>query len=210
MRIAFFITKTGDFYADIGATTLDEKTFRWLSGNAIELGRKSSFAISKETPVFNSTSEAAHWLSKHWFPKSRFHGDRNTNDVSSDEKPTIEQYEDCARLAHEINEFAAMGMLAEILPYENDHSYLCQLGVWYWSLGHRELAVMAYERSISIRPEAPTYFNLAVCNDDMGNKDLAEASMEGFYQRVSSDEERVQAEAMLNQQGKSHLIIGGR
>lgn len=120
--------------------------------------------------------------------------------------PTREQYAECARLAHEINEIAAMGRLAELLPHEVNHSYLCQMGVWYWSLGHLTLAKMAYKRSIEIHPEAPTYFNLAVCHDDMGEKELAEDSMDRFYELVSSSEERKQAEAMLHKQGKTHLV----
>jgi len=68
MAIAFFITEAGEFYADMDATSLDKKTFHYLNENGIELGRKSSFAISKESPEFNSTSEARKWL--RWPPKT--------------------------------------------------------------------------------------------------------------------------------------------
>ena len=119
---------------------------------------------------------------------------------------TEEHYADCARIAHEINEIVAKGRLAELLPLENNPAYLCQVGIWYWSLGHRILARMAYERSIEISPEAPTYLNLAVCCDDMGEKDIAEVAMARFYELVSSREEREQVETMLRQHGKDHLV----
>jgi tetratricopeptide (TPR) repeat protein len=121
-------------------------------------------------------------------------------------KPTEEEYEECAKLAHEINEIAATGSLADLLPMETDHSYLCRLGIWYWSLGHRMLAAMAYERSIEIMAEPATYFNLAVCCDDMGQNDRAEKAMIRFYEIVPSKQERSQAETMLREENKEHLI----
>jgi lipoprotein NlpI len=109
-------------------------------------------------------------------------------------------------VAHEINEIAAMSNLTKLLSLETDHSYLCQVGVWYWSIGHKRLALMAYQRSIELQPEAPTFFNLAVCHDDLENFDLAEQSMKYFYEMVPSDEDREEAEAMLRQYKKGHLV----
>lgn len=110
-----------------------------------------------------------------------------------------------------------------LLERETDHGYVCQLGVWYWQCGHKQLAVACYHRSLEIEPEPATYFNLAVCLDDFaadleGNSELiyqarsgyiAEAieSLRSFYKLVSSPKERSSAEAMLKQNGKEHLII---
>ena len=65
---------------------------------------------------------------------------------------------------------------------------------------------MAYKRSIELQPEAATYFNLAVCLDDLGELDAAEKAIAGFYELVPTDEEKKQAEATLHQNGKVHLI----
>jgi tetratricopeptide (TPR) repeat protein len=97
--------------------------------------------------------------------------------------------------------------LEEILPLEYDYSYLCQIGVWYFSIGHRQLAIMVYKRSIELHPEAATYFNLAVCFDDIGELEEAKKTVTCFYELVSSDKEKKQAEQMLYQNGKKHLIF---
>ena len=68
------------------------------------------------------------------------------------------------------------------------------------------LASMAYKRSIELHPEAATYFNLAVCQDDLGNPEGARQSMEEFYKLVPTETERVQAEEMMRRHGKDHLI----
>lgn len=206
MPIAFFISKTGEFYADTERFTIDEETFNWLSNNRIDLGRKSSLGFSKESPIFDNFLDAAKWLKKHWFPNIEFKTDEADNAFESEEKPVTEEYEECARIAHEITEMDSVVRLAEILPRENNHSHLCEVGVWYWKLGHRRLATMAYRRSLEILPEAATYFNLAVCYDDMGAKDLAQEAMNEFYELVPSREEKEGAERMLHQNGKDHLI----
>ena len=68
---------------------------------------------------------------------------------------------------------------------------------------------MAYKRSIELHPEAATYFNLAVCLDDLGELEEAKKAVTRFYELVSSDEEKEQAERMLHQNGKEHLICSG-
>jgi tetratricopeptide (TPR) repeat protein len=99
-----------------------------------------------------------------------------------------------------------MGLLGELLPQEVDAAHACQMGIWYWSLGHRQLAVMAYRRSIELGESTAAYFNLAVCHDDLKQPDEAVAAMRRFYELVPNDAERTQAEAMLRQHGKTHLI----
>ncbi|HQP57253.1 MAG TPA: hypothetical protein PLN83_14195, partial [Syntrophorhabdus sp.] len=206
MPIAFFISKTGEFYADTERFTIDEETFNWLSNNRIDLGRKSSLGFSKESPVFDNFLDAAKWLKKHWFPNVEYKTDEADNAFESGEKPVTEEYEECARIAHEITEKDAIVRLAEILPREHNHSHLCEVGGWYWKLGHRWLASMAYRRSIEILPEAATYFNLALCYDDMGAKDLTQEAMNKFFELVPSGEEQEEAERMLHQNGKDYLI----
>jgi hypothetical protein len=201
MPISFFIAETGEFYCAMGEK-VDNETFDWLARNGIELGRKTSFKIKKESPAFGSISEAEPWLTENWFPGARWIKSASDEDPS----PTTEHYEDCARLAHEANEIVAGSKLDRLLSAESDHSYLCKVGVWYWSLGHRRLALMAYRRSLEIQPEAATYFNLAVCHDDLGNRAEVMSAMEEFYKWVDSDEEREGAEEMLREQGKAHLI----
>lgn len=116
--------------------------------------------------------------------------------------PIGEQYQECARVAHETTEAAAMGKLAELLRGETNHSDLCQIGIWYWSTGHRRLALMAYRRSIEIKPEAATYFNLAVCHDDLGEDDEADKAMKCFYAIVPSGDEMREAEKMLRENNR--------
>jgi tetratricopeptide (TPR) repeat protein len=204
MPIRFFITDMGELYANMEETNVDDETFKWLSKNKIELGRKSSFKISMESPILETLPEAESWLTENL---ARDMVSRNEPEIiDSNSRPTEEHYENCARLAHEINEYAGMGELDELLPLEKDHSFLCRIGIWYWSLGHKKLAIMAYKRSIQLQPEAATYFNLAVCYDDNGDRDSSLRAMAGFYQLVPTDNERESAENMLRQQGKEHLI----
>jgi hypothetical protein len=99
MPIAFFITDTGDFYADMEATSLDEKTYHWLSSKGIELGRKTSFTASEESPLFGTVAEAEKWLKKHWFSNSPFNGDEGATLIGSGVDLTEEHYADYARLA---------------------------------------------------------------------------------------------------------------
>ena len=125
-------------------------------------------------------------------------------------------------MAHEFSEFIAVGNLGPLLEAENDHSYLCELGVWYWQLGHRELALACYRRSLQIHAEAPTYFNLAVCLDDIasdlkGNSSkirqrrreyIAESvdALKSCFELVATSEELSSLQAMLKQNGKEHLV----
>ncbi len=204
MTISFFITDTGEFYANMEKTALNEGIYNWLSENHIDLGRKSSFKVAKESPIFATTADAEAWLTENWFPDT--HWTLDSSNIDDETDLTEEHYKECARVAHEINEPAACTKLAELLQLEYNHSYLCQIGVWYWSLEHRQLATMAYKRSIELQPEAATYFNLAVCLDDLGEFDAAEKAIAGFYELVSTDEEKEQAEATLHQNGKVHLI----
>ena len=204
MTISFFITDTGEFYANMETTSLNEEVYNWLSKNHIDLGRESSFKASNESPIFATTTEAEAWLSENWFQDAKWTTD--SSDIDDETVPAEEDYKECARVAHEINETAACAKLAELLQLEYKHSYLCQIGVWYWSIKHRQLAIMAYKRSIELQPEAATYFNLAVCLDDLGELDAAGKAIAGFYELVSTDEEKEQAEATLHLNGKVHLI----
>lgn len=204
MTISFFITDTGEFYANMEKTSLNEEVYNWLSENHIDLGRESSLQVSKESPGFATTVEAEAWLTENWFPDAKW--TTESSDIDDETGPTEEDYQECARVAHEINETAACAKLTEILHLEYNHSYLCQIGVWYWSLKHGQLATMAYKRSIELQPEAATYFNLAICLDDLGELDAAEKAIAGFYELVTTDEEKEQAEATLHQNGKVHLI----
>jgi tetratricopeptide (TPR) repeat protein len=204
MTIAFFITDTGEFYANMEKTSLNEEVYNWLSENHIDLGRESSFNVSQESPVFSTVAEAEIWLSENWFPDAKWGTDYS--EIDDETGPTEEDYQECARVAHEINEIAACAKLEEILQLEYNHSYLCQIGIWYWSLEHRQLAIMAYKRSIELQPEAATYFNMAVCLDDLGELDAAGKVIAGFYELVPTGEEKEQAEATLHQNGKVHLI----
>ena len=120
--------------------------------------------------------------------------------------PTHDQYQKCAQTAHEYNEIFGSSELAELLERETDHAYACQIGVWYWQLGHRGMAILAYQRSLELQPEAPTYYNLAVCHDDLGNTNEAVGALCQFYELVQSTEERKSADSMLRQNRKEHLI----
>jgi len=80
MPIAFFITDTGDLYADREASfiAMDDETVNWLKRNKIEIARKKDFVVSKETPLFGTVIEAEQWLKNNWFPNSQFGGDKGT------------------------------------------------------------------------------------------------------------------------------------
>ena len=120
--------------------------------------------------------------------------------------PSLEQYKECARFAHEVNEIGAMGVLDELLAQETDSAHACQMGIWFWTLGHRQLAAMAYRRSLELGKSAAAHFNLAVCQDDLEQPDQALEAMRRFYELVPNDAERTQAEGMLREHGKAHLI----
>jgi len=135
--------------------------------------------------------------------------------------PTREDFQKCAQVAHEFNELIAMAELGSLLEAENDHAYLCNVGIWYWQLGHRELASACYRRSLKIHPEANTYFNLAVCLDDMacnlrGNsksikkvrKSYTEEALVAIrlcYSMTTSAAQRSASRALLRQNGKNNL-----
>ena len=68
------------------------------------------------------------------------------------------------------------------------------------------MAVLAYERSIEIKVEAPTLFNLAICLDDLGLQEKATQTIAEFYRTIDSEEEREQAESMLCDNDKNHLL----
>lgn len=204
MNIAFFITDTGELYGDMDATSLDEEAFHWLSENQIDMGRRSSFTVTRESPMFTTLGEAETWLTENCFQNPDDGG--ATSDIDPVMGPNETHYQECARLAHQVSEIVAMARLGELLPMAREHSYLCQVGIWFWSIGHRQLALMTYQRSIDLRPEAATYFNLAVCHDDLGNLDEAVEAMSVFYKIVPSADEQEQAEVILQQNGKGHLI----
>jgi tetratricopeptide (TPR) repeat protein len=195
MHIKFFITDTGELHADMEGSSLDEEAFRWLSAKGIDLRRKSSFNVAKESRVFTSLLDAEYWV--------RFGNpldtrpEKNLLAMGPELGPIGEHYRECARVAQETTETAAMERLADLLRVETDHSYLRQIGIWYWSTWHKRLAMMAFRRSIELRPEAATYFNLAVCYDDLGEHDEAYKAMKGFYALVPSRDEMRQAEKML-------------
>jgi tetratricopeptide (TPR) repeat protein len=150
------------------------------------------------------------YVTEYWFDITSFFGLQGPSAEQSParqhEPPTREQYEACAQAAHEFTEISGMGLLDDLLPQEADSAHACQMGIWYWSLGHRRLAVMAYRRSIELGESAAAYFNLAVCQDDLEEPNQALEAMRRFYDLVPNDAERTQAEAMLRQHGKTHLI----
>lgn len=139
--------------------------------------------------------------------------------VKKQPKPTREDYIKCAQVAHEYNELFALAELSSLLEAENNHSYLCQLGVWYWELGHKKLAEACYRRSLEIHAESPTYFNLAVCLDDMaaeieGDSNVltqeqytikAVEAIKACWELTPSKKERSSIRTMLRQNGKEHL-----
>ena len=123
-----------------------------------------------------------------------------------DSGPCQDDYEGCARDATDYNELAGMACLDQVLPHERNHSYLCSIGIWYWQLGFMNMAVLAYERSIEIKVETPTLFNLAICLDDLGLQEKATQTIAEFYRIIDSEEEREQAESMLCDNDKNHLL----
>jgi hypothetical protein len=70
MSIKFFLTDTGELYADMEKTSFDDETYRWLSSRGIDLGRRSSFTISVESTLFDNFTEAEQWFSE-TLPKSK-------------------------------------------------------------------------------------------------------------------------------------------
>lgn len=121
-------------------------------------------------------------------------------------QPKRSDYIRCGEKATEYNEMVGGADLARVLARETDHQYACNIGVWYWQRGLKRMAVMAYQRSIELCPEPPTYFNLAVCLDDIGDKAGAQDAIGNFYNMVKDPSERKAAEGGLWQLGKSHLI----
>ena len=204
MSTAFFVTDIGELYADMAATEVKSWAYEWLVHRQIDLGRKSSFIVKNESPVLHTPEAAENWMQENGFALLE---EELLENVDKNVSPTEEHYQEIARIAQKINEMAAVSKLAEILPFEADHSFLCQVGVWYWQIGHKHLAIQAYERSFEIEPEAATCFNAAVCHDDIGNDDLAAASMKTFYALVSNQDEREQAEKVLRANGKKHLVL---
>ncbi|MBT3274958.1 MAG: hypothetical protein HN368_17520 [Spirochaetales bacterium] len=163
MAITFFKAVNEGYYVAIEKTTRDEETYQWLLDRHMPLGRMSSFEIQQESPVFDTFAEAEKWLIENWHNKTNWNLDYTRADEDALCEPSQENYTRCAQIATESNEILASGQLGMILDREKNHSYCCSIGVWYWTLGHKALAVLAYERSIEIQPEAATYFNLAVC-----------------------------------------------
>ncbi len=121
-------------------------------------------------------------------------------------KTSEEDYKKCAQRAHELFEIAGMTELAGVLAREKDHAYACNVGIWFWSLGHKNMAKMCYERSIELKAEGSTYYNLAVCCDDLGNEEEAIQALRRFYEIVDDKEEIKAAENLLMENGKHHLI----
>ena len=62
MPVSFFITNHGELYADMGVKLDSDEIFAWLSQNGIDLGRKSSFTVTKESPIFKTLEEAESWV----------------------------------------------------------------------------------------------------------------------------------------------------
>jgi|WetSurMetagenome_2_1015567.scaffolds.fasta_scaffold147888_2 hypothetical protein len=206
MPISFFYAKQGGLYAAMENTTLDEQTYDWLGRRGVALGRKSAFIVSRESPVFMDLSSAEEWLRKNSFLLVLEDEDDEPMTVDPGTRPTQTQYEECARIATEFREDVAGGTLMDLLRRESRHALLCKVGVRYWTSGFRLLALLAFERSLALCPEPATYFNLAVCRDDMGRTDLAAQAIARFYELVKTPEERSQAEAALKAYGKHHLI----
>ena len=206
MPISFFRTDEGEFYATIDPNYLNQETFEWLGRKRIDAGRKTAFTVAEESPVFDNVSEAEEWLKKNWFADrpDRFAEKRVLKDPDSG--PCQDDYKECARDATDYNELAGMACLDQILPHERNHSYLCSIGIWYWQLGFMNMAVLAYERSIEIKVETPTLFNLAICLDDLGLQEKATQAIAEFYRIIDSEEEREQAESMLCDNDKNHLL----
>lgn len=73
MNIAFFITDSEELYCSIEDTSpVTAELFQWLSENRLEMGRKASFEIREESPIFSSIEEAEEWLEK-FFDKDKSH-----------------------------------------------------------------------------------------------------------------------------------------
>lgn len=134
-------------------------------------------------------------------------------------KPTRDDYIACAQLARRSGEAVSMSQLDELLQQETEpdtNGYLCELGVWFWKQGLYLMAASCYARSIYLKPEAPTLFNLAACLDDMAEqfsgdekeatKAQAAEALRRFYGLAGSELERESANAMLRKQGKNDLI----
>ena len=124
--------------------------------------------------------------------------------IDPDVGPTKKDYQACARIASETSEGEAVAVLAKILPLAHDPVDLRNVGIWFWSWGHRRLAVLVYGRSIEISPQAATYFHLAVCYDDMGLDTQAEAAIAKCYKLAPSGVERKEFEQQLLKHRKTH------
>lgn len=122
-------------------------------------------------------------------------------------RPTEADYKTVAEIAgNNDGDLIAIGTLAGLLERETNHSDACNTGLWYWQLGLLRLAKMMYEHSIKIKPEAPTYFNLAVCCDDLGLEEEAICALCSYYNVVSDDKEKAKMEKLLAKNNKKHLI----
>ena len=122
------------------------------------------------------------------------------------EGPNEEDYNEVAESAKDFNELIALGMLGELLEQEKDYSYACNVGVWFWRLGYKSLAKTMYEHSIKLKPDAPTYFNLAVCCDDLGLQEEAVVALSSYYRMNVNEAERKSAEELLLKDNKGYLI----
>ena len=88
-----------------------------------------------------------------------------------------------------------------------DHGGACQMGVWSWQEGDYPTAIRYYECSIQIDPQPPTYFNMAVCFDDMVDRPAAVAALRQFSITLRPPLHEVAGcEAMLRDNGKASLI----
>lgn len=129
-----------------------------------------------------------------------------------------EQWVGLAALA-ELNEDSALRVVRAELARDTQpdrHSFLSEMGAWFWARGYRKVAVACYIRSLRLQAEAPTYLKLAVCLDDIAaglsgdqretGRVLATEALRRFYRLVGTERERESAETLLRQRGKRHLV----
>lgn len=141
-------------------------------------------------------------------------------------KPQVDlkdEYERCANLARQRSELFGVHELEQVLPREKNHAFVREVGIWLWEQELLQMAFACFLRSLAIKPEADTYFNLAVCLDDLennveGEHDIfghdrgmyangAQRAMLGFYELAGAAEIE-ECEGMLRMNGKGHLVRG--
>jgi len=134
-----------------------------------------------------------------------------------------DEYERCAKEAQTKSELHGVHELERALPRETNADMARSVGIWFWEQELKQMAFSCFLRSLAIRPEADTYFNLAVCLDDLReelqkdhdifghNKEMyangAARAMQNFYE-LATEKEVEECEKLLWMNGKDHLVRG--